>query len=282
MLHLKQILLPVDFSLRSEGAARYAQAVASRFHSHIVLLHVEHDPPFIGSEEVGAPPPGSIDHKLWLQRRLNSFLSSDLREPSVTRVLMEGDPAAQIVELARNDHDCLIVMATRGHGAFRQFLLHSILAKVLRDSECPVWTGPHFAEAGSSPSLAFRKIACAIDLGPHSRRALEWASQFAAAFGALLLVIHIVKPTEGRRTGPHDSQKNTIEGAKVEIARMLDQLGIQAEIAVAAGHAPQVVDDLALGFAADVLVIGRCPLSGRLHSDTYGIIQHSHCPVVSV
>ncbi|HEX4773354.1 MAG TPA: universal stress protein [Bryobacteraceae bacterium] len=282
MLHLKQIVLPVDFSPRSERAARYAQVVASRFHSHIVLLHVEHEPPFIGGEEVGAPPPGSIDHKLWLRGRLNAFMRSELREPAVTRVLLEGDPAAQIVELARSNQDGLIMMATSGHGAFRQFLLRSTLARVIQHSACPVCTGLHFAEGGSAPPLVFRKVACAIDLGSHSRSALEWASQFSAAFGARLLVIHVVRPSGGQRTAPGNPQSETIERANVAIAGILDNLGIQADVAVASGRAPSVVHDLAQGSAADILVIGRCALSGRLHPDTYGIIQQSHCPVVSV
>jgi hypothetical protein len=41
MFGLKRILLPVDFSERSAGAARYAQALGLRFRSEIVLLHAE-------------------------------------------------------------------------------------------------------------------------------------------------------------------------------------------------------------------------------------------------
>src|ERR1700758_1246805 len=69
MLNLKEILLPVDFSDRSEGSARYAQAIASRFSSHIILLHVEHDPFLVGSDESEGPPMGSIEHTLWLRAR---------------------------------------------------------------------------------------------------------------------------------------------------------------------------------------------------------------------
>lgn len=56
MLGLKKILLPVDFSDRAEGSARYAQAIASCFCSHItLLLHVEHDPFLVRSEELKGP-----------------------------------------------------------------------------------------------------------------------------------------------------------------------------------------------------------------------------------
>ena len=40
MKSLAKILLPVDFSERSLGAARYAKTLADRFHSELTLLHV--------------------------------------------------------------------------------------------------------------------------------------------------------------------------------------------------------------------------------------------------
>ena len=121
MLSLKKMLLPVDFSDRCEGAARYAQLIASRFHSHIIMLHVEHDPFLVGSEGMKGPPMGSIEHTLWLKTRLESCLNCDLRGSDVTRVLLEGDPARKIVELARAEEAGLIVMPTHGHGPFGGF-----------------------------------------------------------------------------------------------------------------------------------------------------------------
>ncbi len=172
-------------------------------------------------------------------------------------------------------------MSTQGHRPFRQFFLSSVVAKVLRDSSCPVWTGVHLADVAVNDFAVFQKIGCAIDLGLHTESALRWASQFASAFGALLLVIHVTKPTTGTKL---DSAAHVelVRQAREEIAYLLSSLGINAEIAVGSGSVPQVVYDLALGFAADILVIGRYAEPHRLHSDTYTIIRRSHCPVVSV
>ncbi|HEX4165165.1 MAG TPA: universal stress protein [Bryobacteraceae bacterium] len=284
MLRLKKILLPVDFSDRSVGAARYAQTLASQFHSHIILLHVENDPFLVGSEGIKGPPMGSVEHTLWLNARLESFSSSDLQGTGVTRVVVQGEPAEKIVEVAGAEEAGLIVMPTRGHGAFRQFLLSSLVAKVLRDSDCPVWTGVHLANAAARHSLSFRKIACAVDLGPHARSGLRWASELASAFGALLLVIHVAKPVAGVRVdaSARDPQLELVNHARGEIEDLLSKLGIKAEIAVGSGSVPRVVCDLALGFGADILVIGRYALQRRLHPDTYTMIRQSHCPVVSV
>jgi len=40
MQSLSKILLPVDFSERSAGAAHYARLLATHFHSEVILLHV--------------------------------------------------------------------------------------------------------------------------------------------------------------------------------------------------------------------------------------------------
>lgn len=227
---------------------------------------------------------GSVEHTHWLTARLESFMSSDLRGPAVTRVVVEGDPARKIVELAYAEKVGLIVMPTQGHGPFRQFLLGSVVAKVLRDSDCPVWTGVHLAEAAARHCLSFRKIACAVDLGPHTRSALSWASQFASAYGALLLVVHVTKPIGSARVdaSARDPQLELVNGAREELEHLLSDLGIKAEVAVGSGSVPHVVYDLALGLAADLLVIGRYTLQNRLHSDTYTMIRRSHCAVVSV
>lgn len=284
MLGLKKILLPVDFSDRAEGSARYAQAIASCFCSHITLLHVEHDPFLVRSEELKGPPMGSIEHTLWLRARLESFLKDELQGRDVTRVVMEGDPATKIVELARAEDVDLILMPTSGHRPLRQFLWGSALAKVLHDCNCPIWTGVHLNDSPPGDLLSFKKIACAIDLGPHTRSALSWASEFASAFGALLLVIHIAKPSgnEQVEAPARDSQVQLVKRARGDIENLLDDLDVKADIAVGSGSAPEVICEFTLGFGADVLVVGRCPSSGRLHSDTHTIIRQSHCPVVSV
>jgi nucleotide-binding universal stress UspA family protein len=199
-------------------------------------------------------------------------------------VVVEGEPAPNIVEFASAEKADLIIMPTHGHRPFRQLFWSSIVAKVLHDSCCPVWTGVHLADVVSKHPPFFHRIACAVDLGPHTLSALSWASQFASAFGALLLVIHVVKPATGTRLNGSvgDFQLEAVNRAREEIGRLLSNLDINADIAVGSGSVSQVVYDLALGFAADILVIGRYGLPRRLHADTYTLIRQSHCPVVSV
>ena len=53
MFSLEKILLPVDFSDHSKGAARYAKALASRAQSQLTLLHVVEMPFHVGHARKG-------------------------------------------------------------------------------------------------------------------------------------------------------------------------------------------------------------------------------------
>ncbi len=227
---------------------------------------------------------GSIEHTLWLRTRLASHLREELQGPGVTRVVTDGDPAERIVEVALAEQVDLILMATSGHRALRQLLWGSVVARVIHDSSCPVWTGVHLTDAPPIDLLSFKKVACAVDLGPHTAAALSWASEFASAFGASLSVIHVAKPTAGQKAelASQDPELRLVRRARGELELLLNDMNIRADIAVGSGSAPEVIHQFALQFQADVLVIGRCPSSGWLHSDTYTIIRESHCPVVSV
>src|SRR5215470_72419 len=106
---------------------------------------------------------------------------------------MRGDPAQQIVDFAHSGKFDLIMMPTHGYGRFRRFIIGSVVAKVLHDADCPVWTGVHMETVPRLEDIAFRQIVCAIDLDDAPGcRALRWGAQFAAEFGAALTIVHAI------------------------------------------------------------------------------------------
>ena len=138
MKSLAKILLPVDFSERSLGAARYAKTLADHFHSELTLLHVLAPPHYeFGALEMG----GSMLTELYanrgtqVEKELETFLAGELQGVQAKRVVLDGDPARQIVDYAHEENVGLIVMPTHGYGPFRQFILGSITAKVLHEAD---------------------------------------------------------------------------------------------------------------------------------------------------
>jgi nucleotide-binding universal stress UspA family protein len=202
-------------------------------------------------------------------------------------VLLRGDPAHEIVKTARDQNVDLIVMSTRGEGAFYRFLLGSVTAKVLHESHCPVWTGAHLEDAPAR-EFSIRHVLCSVDLSPHSNRTASLAAEMATAVDATLTLVHITTGVEV--WGPGGSHvdpvwKEMIVGNAIkEIAQLQADVGTKAEVIIDSGNVPELLNRAAEQTRADVLVMGHSPGRNRLgdNGEGYGIIRESHIPVLSV
>ena len=289
MLKIGRILLPIDFQDPSKHVVHQAAVLARHFHSEIVMLHVVTPLSYSAGMIEGNYVPANLDDLLkellrQAQRQLDQALGPEFDGIDVKRMLLEGDPAITIAKTARAEKANLIAMPTHGYGAFRRFLLGSVTAKVLHDSDCPVWTGAHLEE---EPALEFsiRNILCAVDLSPHSSKTVHWAAQMAAEFGARLTLAHITAGMEIYGPGAYQVDPSWTEAlvgsANRQLANLQQEVGTKAEVFIASGDVPKLLSHAAEQTSADVLIIGR-PSSGRLRATGYGIIRESHVPVLSV
>jgi nucleotide-binding universal stress UspA family protein len=287
MNSLAKILLPIDFSERSALAVRYARELALHFHSELILAHAL--PPL--HSEFGMQIAGSMLVDVYrsrtdqAERDLNAFEPEALAGLNVRRLLLHGDPASKIVELAHQEHIDLIAMPTHGYGPFRRFILGSNTAKVLHDADCPVWTGVHIEEA--RPMAApFGKILCAVDLGPQSARALGWASWLQQEFHGHLTLIHAIAAHTESFDEPGLNWRSGIrEIAEEELLRLQREIGAEADLLLEAGEPARIICSAAARVGAGTVVIGRGSAAGdfgRLRTNSYAIIRQSPCPVVSV
>jgi nucleotide-binding universal stress UspA family protein len=211
-------------------------------------------------------------------QELASFLRDELAGPRVERLVLEGDTARRIVELA-HEQASLIVMPTHGYGPFRRFILGSNTAKVLHDADCPVWTGVHIEDAAPG-SVPPRHILCAVDLGPQSARTICWAAWLARQFSARITLLHVTAAASDAGGAP-----DLREAARAELSRLQTSAGLEAKVTVEAGEPSLAICAAAHRSESDVLVIGRgsaAGVFGRLRTNAYAIIRQSPCPVVSV
>ena len=287
MNSLTKILLPVDFSERSALAVRYARDLALHFRSELILAHVL--PPL--HSEFGIEITGSMLVDVYRSRTdqaeqdLNAFELDALTGLNVRRLLLHGEPASKIVELAHEERVDLIAMPTHGYGQFRRFILGSNTAKVLHDADCPVWTGVHIEDA--APAAApFAKILCAVDLGPQSARTLAWASWLQREFHGQLTLIHAIAAHAEALDEPDLSWRTGIrEIAEEELLRLQRETGAEADLLLEAGEPTRIICSAAARVGAGTVIIGRGSAAGnfgRLRTNSYAIIRQSPCPVVSV
>jgi len=288
MVPLAKILLPVDFSERSVGAVHCAQRLAQRFSPEIILLHVLAPMQYrLGDTEMGGVVLGDLyrAHLDGLAVELEQFQRAELAGANVRRVVLEGDPAFRIVEFARQEKVCLVMMPTHGHGTFRRFLLGSITAKVLHDAECPVWTGAHLAEAATHP-VDLRHVICAVDLGPQSERALKWAAWLSRTMEARLTLLHVTPAVAQTADFADDDWRAKLGSTAEQSLKSLQaKVGTEAEVMLQTGDPAQAICAAAARTRAGALVIARGSAAGgfgRLRTNAYAIIRQSPCPVVSV
>jgi nucleotide-binding universal stress UspA family protein len=292
MVKISRILVPVDFSERCLGMTHYARALAEKYDAEIVLLHVI-NPVFI-TPEIGMAPPAAVAVPSWLisekNKLLEEFAKPELAGVQVRRLVYEGIPEMQIVEIAKSEDVQLVVMPTHGYGVFRRFLIGSVTAKVLDDLPAAVLTGIHMEKHAHDGKEEFPTIACAVDMKAGSSQTLLSAARLATDFGAKLGVIH-VRPGQGQGSASNaDLQPQLEELVTSELAKNNFSFASGRLVSsVQGGEIAQTICGFAERIGAKLLVIGRDhgeesggKPTGRLRTQTYSIIRQASCPVLSL
>jgi nucleotide-binding universal stress UspA family protein len=99
--------------------------------------------------------------------------------------LVVGDPASTLIALARRHRASLVVVGTHGHSRAAGIVLGGVATTLLHEAPCPVLV--------ARPCTAPERFPCTIAVGTdgsdHAQRAVLWAADAAARFGAKLRVV---------------------------------------------------------------------------------------------
>ena len=284
---ITNILFPVDFSASCVAMASYVKRAATLLGAKVSLMYV-FDPAshngfelylIRGSEEIAE------EHQTIGRDRLNSFLQAEFPISEHPRIVVAGDAAIQIAEVAKNGFD-LIIMPTHA-GIFRRMLIGSTTAKVLNDADCPVVTSRH-AETIAPRPLEHREWLCTIGLDEDSERVLGYAHQAAAEAHSNLHIIHAIQSIDRNlpiQLDLDEQIQSEEKQARQRIADLQRRVGSQAPVRIVVGPIKEALLEAARQFDADALIIGRSPLSGthgRLRDLTYAVVRDSPFPVLSI
>jgi nucleotide-binding universal stress UspA family protein len=259
---ISNILVPVNFSKRSTGAASFALRMARRFDAKITLLHV--DKPIEGDNF------WTVQIVRWAKEQMDNILLESKGKADIQRIVsLHSDIADEILRVAATTGADLIVMPTRGAGTIRRALLGSVAAKVLQDATCPVWTSAHLEFEPITNPLKPARILCAANSATDDSRVLSWASQLASELNANLYVAW--NPEAASET-------------REEVDRLERAYQISAEQLAAVGNVPDALCRASAAIRADLLVVGRSfersPEEPTF--DMYQVVRESPCPVVSM
>lgn len=126
VMPLKKIVCAVDFSAASDAVVRYASALHCTG-AEIMVLYVA---------------PGEEHEDGMLRQHLHEFSRySDMLSLNRVQALFTvqyGEPAATILNYARERHADMIILGSHGNTAIARLLVGSTAESVMRHAVCPV------------------------------------------------------------------------------------------------------------------------------------------------
>lgn len=127
MIQVKKILYATDFSPYSTPAYFHAVGLAEAYKASLTIVYV-----FTPGKDGQTP----ADRSFW-QGQLESIRPTNPKIP-VTHVLLDGNPAAELVRYAADAGINVIVMGTHGRTGVERQLMGSVAEQVMRDATCSV------------------------------------------------------------------------------------------------------------------------------------------------
>ena len=141
--NIRKILVPTDFSPRSDAALDYAAALATALNAAVHLVHVVEEP-FAGGEwEMYVRDPQEIRDQLDADARSRLATTAGRLDSSAVPVSTEirhGSAFDGILYEAKGIGADLIVMGTHGRSGLSHLMLGSVAERVIRGAHCPVLT----------------------------------------------------------------------------------------------------------------------------------------------
>lgn len=288
----KKILVPVDFSEFSDGAAEYAVFLAQKFCAEIVLVHAivlfQED---IDDQENLEAFERIIEIKERARAKKLGSCKKDFDDKvdNVDSVLLRGVSAADTIldYLEKHSDIDLVVMGTHGRTGFSKFLTGSVTERVVRYSGVPVITVHK-----DHPAESIKNILVPIDFSDHSKTASDKAASIANAVSASLTFVHVVE-MNAHPEFYNISSKSIMEENPNLIRHIIDNMIKVTEISeddaqyvVLEGKVHKEITEYAQDQFVDLIVMPTRGMSDLEHlilgSNTERVVRTAECPVLTI
>ncbi|RKX98665.1 MAG: universal stress protein [Spirochaetes bacterium] len=139
----KKVLIPLDGSELAEKAFEHLRSVVkvNEIEKVVLVRVVEAILPDIKSN-IGAEHLHQAEEKR--EKEAERYLKKIAKElaaeniPAETRLVIDGEPAEKILEVAEEEDVDLIIMCSHGRSGFKRWLFGSVASKVLHHSPVPM------------------------------------------------------------------------------------------------------------------------------------------------
>lgn len=155
---LKNILVPIDFSVSSKKALEYAVPLAEKLGATITLVHV-FEPQIYPEDLMVGTEMDAVDVR-WMEsgKDMLDLLRQEKIKGGINSIsiVTRGKPWQQIIATAKALAADLIVIATHGYTGLKHVFLGSTAERVVRHAPCPVLTVRE-CESNAAPTSKHQK-----------------------------------------------------------------------------------------------------------------------------
>jgi nucleotide-binding universal stress UspA family protein len=268
---LREVLVPLDGSELSERIVEHVRRLLVLEDATVTLLRV-----------AGARGEPEDAARLELER-----VARRLRDEGATvRVEVKvGEPAAVLLDFARDHRPSLVAMATHGRSGIARWIRGSTAERVLRGSPAPLLLANPFALEPPA-ELRFQKILVPLDGSPGAFEVLPLAGELARLYGAEI-ILHMtveVPPIDVPMSLAPMTTKDAL--LLLESWRTRVPPGVPVRTSAAYGPPAPAILEAAERERADLVALTTHGLTGArrwlLGSVAEGVLRHARCPLLVV
>jgi nucleotide-binding universal stress UspA family protein len=193
------ILVPIDGSALAAEAVPAARALL-RPEDRLMLLRVTPaagplTTPLTGTVVASQDAIGAIWRQAADGELETAAAASNVDRSRIDLLVVAGEPAEQIVAVAAERGDAIIVMSSHGRGALGRAIFGSVADRVAHTSTVPVLIVRPGKDALAAGAVLFRRIVVPLDGSELAEAALPEAQKLAKHLGAPIHLMRAVDPT---------------------------------------------------------------------------------------
>ena len=269
----EKILVPLDGSQLAEVALPYAEELAGRLDSEIILIYVSES----------TENPNYYMYQLYIQQIVEATKHAaekyhgkpEGKSIKVESAILVGHPAEEIVDYADKEDIGLIVIATHGRSGIKRWALGSVADKVMRSATQPVAL---IRAKGARPDVrekgVLNKALVSLDGSKESEAVIPYIEELASKLEAEIILLHVLERAQHIRSGsvedtliPYTEEemrplKANAVGYLEKVGNLLKDKGITTSFEVRIGTPTEEIVNLADENSVDLVAIATHGRSG--------------------
>ena len=243
----EKVIVPLDGSPLAEVALPYAEEIAGKMGSNVILFTVlpSEDAEEQQSHETYITKMVNVTKRHMAKYREKSK-SAEIRVGTATRI---GNPAEGILDYAHAAHPCLIVMATHGRSGIGRWAVGSVADKVVRSTmrQPLLLIRAKGSHSDIRAKRILKKVLVPLDGSKESEAVLPYISDVASQLQMEIVLLRVLPKMNNTYA--------TTETYLQELCNQLTENGISAGYVIRIGAAADQIIDLADEIASDMVAM---------------------------